>query len=686
MAHRATEAVAQADRIAIGRRPARLGPPRRPLAAAAGATRTIPEHRRRSREPRKTPISQQHGQSQAELQQLRAQIGAAQQQLGEARKAAAGRNRSYAVVPYEGPNQTRRRPIYLECRADAVVLQPEGIDLTEADFEGPLGPGNPLAAALRAAREYLLAQRDFDPQAGEPYPMLLVRPEGIAAYYAARAAMKSWGCDFGYELVGDDWKLAYPPPDPRLAEVVRQAIASARVTQARLIAAAPRQYATRPKAVYRASPSGGFVREDGGSDDDDDDGYRPATPAGPVGTQRRTRATAVEEPAATAARAHGGRRRHGGTGGTADGAGSDYNPYVAVGRTPGDCGPWGRRPGRSRRPATFPPTPDLRWRLPTAVALPAVKPAAVGGMAAAVLAARRHGQRQCRRRNADGGGLAVRGGGGSPVAAAHAWRHRAQRLGNAVAGGGSADAAAANPYGHQSERTADCRPTALRSGAPSATSDRSNGSADQRRGDRASRRLRRRPAAARASVAANRQIRRRPTAWREDSFCGPASGSRRRPPPKTRDDKKDDDDSATRNPTNAEESCGAARRGLGTARRRPRLGRRHPADSHRVLRRPAGGGFRPQSGRQQGRSAWPAHRVVDRHVHLGRLGAYGGLGDGRPRHVLASGVAGLRRPRRRRAFRRSVGPAGRQRADGEEKVVGSGQWAVDSDAVTKPQC
>ena len=59
--------------------------------------------------------------------------------------------RSYSVVPYDGPNGTRRRPIYIECLADAVVLQPEGVRLSEADFEGPLGPGNPLAAALRAA-------------------------------------------------------------------------------------------------------------------------------------------------------------------------------------------------------------------------------------------------------------------------------------------------------------------------------------------------------------------------------------------------------------------------------------------------------------------------------------------------------------------------------------------------------
>jgi hypothetical protein len=224
---------------------------------------------------------QRVAQSQAELEQVRTQLKTAQQQLAQAHQAAAGRSRSYAVVPYEGPNQTRRRPVYLECREDAVVLQPEGIAFRESDFDGPLGPGNPLAAALRATREYMLAQCDFDPQAGEPYPLLLVRPEGINAYYAARAAMKSWGFDFGYELVDDDWKLAYPPPDTRLAEGLRQVIASARASQSRLVAAAPRQYGSRPKAVYRASPNGGFIREGGAPDDDR--GYAAVNPAGSVG-------------------------------------------------------------------------------------------------------------------------------------------------------------------------------------------------------------------------------------------------------------------------------------------------------------------------------------------------------------------------------------------------------------------
>ena len=33
--------------------------------------------------------------------------------------------------------------------------------------------------------------------------------------------MKSWGSEFGYELINADWQLKYPPPDPNLAKVGR---------------------------------------------------------------------------------------------------------------------------------------------------------------------------------------------------------------------------------------------------------------------------------------------------------------------------------------------------------------------------------------------------------------------------------------------------------------------------------
>ncbi len=115
---------------------------------------------------------------------LKEQIALARRRLAAAQQNPDTKKNTYAVVPYLGKNGTRRRPIYIECRGDGVIIQPEGIRLTEEDFQGPMGPGNPLAAALRAAREHLAAQQKTSGgPIEEPYPLLLVRPDGIAAYY-----------------------------------------------------------------------------------------------------------------------------------------------------------------------------------------------------------------------------------------------------------------------------------------------------------------------------------------------------------------------------------------------------------------------------------------------------------------------------------------------------------------------
>ena len=204
----------------------------------------------------------------AELARLRARLGEARQRLAEARLDAAKRRKSYAVVPYEGPNQTHRRPMYIECRSDTIILQPEGIELTEADFDGPRGPGSPLPAALRAIREWLLARQQFDPESsGEPYPLFLVRPEGISAFYAARDSMRSWASEFGYELIDEDWDIEFRPPDAELAEVIRRAVDTARARQQVLLAAAPRGYGSRRQPTFRAAPyRGGIIREDGSAE------------------------------------------------------------------------------------------------------------------------------------------------------------------------------------------------------------------------------------------------------------------------------------------------------------------------------------------------------------------------------------------------------------------------------------
>jgi hypothetical protein len=137
----------------------------------------------------------------------------------------------YNLVPTQSPGGTMRRPIYVECTGSAVVLQPLGIHLNAEDFVEPDVPGNPLDAALGEIRDYWL-RNDVAGEAGRPYPLLVVRPEGASAWSASRRAMQGWSDEFGYELVADDLTLDFGPTDPVLAERVKAVIDRARTTMA----------------------------------------------------------------------------------------------------------------------------------------------------------------------------------------------------------------------------------------------------------------------------------------------------------------------------------------------------------------------------------------------------------------------------------------------------------------------
>ena len=200
----------------------------------------------------------------AEIAALEAQLKSARESLDKTRAELATKPPAYAVVPYVGKNGTHRRPLYIECCIDGVFLQPEGIRLNPSDFEGPPGPGNPLACALRAAREHIARapNASADP-AAQPYPLLLVRPSGVMAYYAAREAITSWGSDFGYQLIDEDWTLTFPPRDATLAEVEKRAIEESRQRLAWLAEVRPARPA-KPVKQYRAAATRGGVVADGG--------------------------------------------------------------------------------------------------------------------------------------------------------------------------------------------------------------------------------------------------------------------------------------------------------------------------------------------------------------------------------------------------------------------------------------
>jgi len=166
--------------------------------------------------------------------------------------------RSYAIVPYHGPNGTFRRPIYIECRADSVVIQPEGIVLRADDFVTPDHRDNPMEMGVRTVRQYLVESQQLQRDT-EPYPLFLVRPSGIYAYEAALRSLGSWKGDFGYELIEEDWNLEYHQPSEELKQRLERQIQIARVRQAGYIQSEIAQAALRGDVThYGASSRGGL--------------------------------------------------------------------------------------------------------------------------------------------------------------------------------------------------------------------------------------------------------------------------------------------------------------------------------------------------------------------------------------------------------------------------------------------
>jgi hypothetical protein len=183
---------------------------------------------------------------------LKDSISQADELASEKDRAAERRRQSpnkYAVTPYFGPNATSRRPIYLECTKEAVILRPEGVSVPTAKLEADARADNPLARLVHAVSDHWM-KRDPDP----PYPLLIVRPDGVHSYYVARTALEFLRYPFGYELVAAERELAYPPAD----EHVRKLATAALVETAQ-----PRRFAGVPNGGGGDAPT-----KNGGTDND----------------------------------------------------------------------------------------------------------------------------------------------------------------------------------------------------------------------------------------------------------------------------------------------------------------------------------------------------------------------------------------------------------------------------------
>jgi hypothetical protein len=148
-----------------------------------------------------------------EAEKLARDLADLERALQEARTLKVQERETYSLVPYRGKLGEGRRPVYVECVADALVFQPDGYRLDKATFD---------IRAFRSEverRGIALARDKPDPGdrsrppvpkvATGPYVLFLVRPDGLESYYNANNALRGFDLDFGYEFVDAQWALDF---------------------------------------------------------------------------------------------------------------------------------------------------------------------------------------------------------------------------------------------------------------------------------------------------------------------------------------------------------------------------------------------------------------------------------------------------------------------------------------------
>jgi hypothetical protein len=150
--------------------------------------------------------------SHSELARMSADLDALERALAELKAARQREERTYSLVPYRGKHGDNRKPLYIECAASGLIFHPDRKLIPEA---------KEMAVAARAEIERRIGgSRSNTPTDGKteaaPYLYLLVRPDGIPAYYRVQSAIQGLGVDFGYEFINEDWALDFPEKEDAL--------------------------------------------------------------------------------------------------------------------------------------------------------------------------------------------------------------------------------------------------------------------------------------------------------------------------------------------------------------------------------------------------------------------------------------------------------------------------------------
>jgi hypothetical protein len=90
--------------------------------------------------------------------------------------------------------------------------------------------------------------------------LILVRPDGIDAYYAVREAIQSWSENFGYELIGSDWQLQFPKTNEALKERLNAQLTASRERMLPFKAALMQQLSSKKRETGGSGNSNGNRR------------------------------------------------------------------------------------------------------------------------------------------------------------------------------------------------------------------------------------------------------------------------------------------------------------------------------------------------------------------------------------------------------------------------------------------
>jgi len=152
--------------------------------------------RHAAQQARRQHSEQQRAAAAARAAALRQQFAQAEQKERELRQQIADKD---LVDPGQifGGKGSGKKPQWVECHRDGVTLQPQAVVLSVAQLQG----------TRDVFRKALGAQR---------YVVFLIRPSGIAAFKAARAAIEGRGFELGFEPVDEKWRFRYEVRGNRL--------------------------------------------------------------------------------------------------------------------------------------------------------------------------------------------------------------------------------------------------------------------------------------------------------------------------------------------------------------------------------------------------------------------------------------------------------------------------------------